>query len=65
MADLGPDEQAVHDGLLELEAEVEGACSQIAAGAASREADKHLQELLLRIRGAIRDLELLADEQDT
>ncbi|GFR40204.1 hypothetical protein Agub_g767, partial [Astrephomene gubernaculifera] len=68
---FGPDEVQAHSQLVKLEEEIQSAIDQIpgsweaAAIGGSAVTDKLLQELLSRMRGQIRDLELLSEEQDT
>lgn len=67
---FGPDELQLHRELLELEKDVQMAIDRIArstTGTSSSPAvtDKQLQEFLSSLRGKIRDLELLSEEQDS
>ncbi|EFJ49489.1 hypothetical protein VOLCADRAFT_120749 [Volvox carteri f. nagariensis] len=66
---FGPHELELHQEMLGLEQEIQAAIDRILETAVSATGpavtDKQLQELLQRMRGKIRDMELLSEEQDT
>lgn len=66
---FGQEELHLHRDLVNLEYDLQALVDRIASGGTSaKEAavtDKRLQELLSKIRGQIRDLSLLSEEQDT
>jgi hypothetical protein len=67
-AGLGPDEQAHHGALLALQAGAQDLLGGLAAPLTKSQLalhDRRLQEKLAEMRSHIRDLELLAEEQDT
>lgn len=66
---LGPEEAAHHTALIQLAAEVQRAISSLADATQSKASqsllDRQVQHKLAQLRAHIRDLELLAEEQDT
>ena len=70
---LGPDEMYQHQQLLLVEEALQASVDRIAGGPAPSTSgvaqppvtDKQLQQQLASLRSQIRDLELLAEEQET
>jgi hypothetical protein len=70
---LGPDELYQHQQLLLVEEALQASVDRIASGPATSTSgvaqppvtDKQLQQQLASVRSQIRDLELMAEEQET